>query len=129
MSSIVTRPLTRSKIFTAPFLTARPTSQASSLFAVKLAKRKFSQTMAEGEKISLDTLPEHERWKYRVPYRAHEKNEYFDAKYEANCHCGAIKYQLSREAPLASKLCHCVDCQAQHCSSSPVIVPLTTIPL
>ncbi|CAN9079416.1 unnamed protein product [Alternaria alternata] len=53
-------------------------------------------------------------WKQRPPYRVHEKNEDFDVKYEANCHCGKVQYQLSRREPLDSKLCHCTTCQTQH---------------
>lgn len=53
-------------------------------------------------------------WKQRAPYRVHEPNEHFDTKYEANCHCGRVKYQLSRREPLDSKLCHCTTCQTQH---------------
>lgn len=55
-----------------------------------------------------------DEWKKRPPYRIHEKNDKFDVKYEANCHCGRVKYQLSREEPLDSKLCHCTTCQTQH---------------
>jgi hypothetical protein len=53
-------------------------------------------------------------WKQRAPYKVHDKNENFDVKYEANCHCGKVKYQLSRREPLDSKLCHCTTCQTQH---------------
>ncbi|KAF2153494.1 hypothetical protein K461DRAFT_278303 [Myriangium duriaei CBS 260.36] len=53
-------------------------------------------------------------WKKRAPYRVHESNDGFKARYEASCHCGKVKYQLSREAPLDSKLCHCTTCQTQH---------------
>jgi hypothetical protein len=53
-------------------------------------------------------------WKQRPPYRVHDKAEDFDVKYEANCHCGKVKYQLSRREPLDSKLCHCTTCQTQH---------------
>ena len=53
-------------------------------------------------------------WKTRAPYKVHDKNEDFDVKYEANCHCGKVKYQLSRREPLDSKLCHCTTCQTQH---------------
>ena len=55
-----------------------------------------------------------EQWKQRAPYRIHESNEHFNARYDANCHCGKVKYQLSREEPLDSKLCHCTTCQTQH---------------
>ncbi|KAF2402924.1 hypothetical protein EJ06DRAFT_472823 [Trichodelitschia bisporula] len=53
-------------------------------------------------------------WKKRPPYRIHEDNEKFPVKYEASCHCGKVKYQLSRQEPLDSKLCHCTTCQKQH---------------
>jgi hypothetical protein len=53
-------------------------------------------------------------WKKRPPYRIHESNENFPVRYEANCHCGKVKYQLSRQEPLDSKLCHCTTCQTQH---------------
>jgi hypothetical protein len=53
-------------------------------------------------------------WKKRAPYRIHGPNEQFQTRYEANCHCGRVKYQLSRQKPLDSKLCHCTTCQTQH---------------
>ena len=53
-------------------------------------------------------------WKKRPPYRIHESSEKFDVRYEAQCHCGKVKYQLCREKPLGSKLCHCTTCQTQH---------------
>jgi len=53
-------------------------------------------------------------WKQQAPYRVHEPNENFVVRYEASCHCGRVKYQLSRQAPLASKLCHCTTCQVLH---------------
>lgn len=55
-----------------------------------------------------------EDWQKRAPYKIHEPNEHFKARYEASCHCGKVKYQLSREEPLDSKLCHCTTCQTQH---------------
>lgn len=57
-------------------------------------------------------------WKKRPPYLIHDANENFPVKYEANCHCGRVKYQLSREEPLDSKLCHCTTCQTQHGKST-----------
>jgi len=53
-------------------------------------------------------------WKKRAPYRIHDKQESFDVKYEANCHCGKVEYELCRDEPLDSKLCHCTTCQVQH---------------
>lgn len=55
-----------------------------------------------------------EDWKKRAPYKIHESNEDFKARYEASCHCGKVQYELSREEPLDSKLCHCTTCQTQH---------------
>jgi hypothetical protein len=76
----------------------------------------FSQTafkMAKDQSRGEETTGLSE-WKQRPPYRIHEKNEDFDVKYEANCHCGKVRYQLSRREPLDSKLCHCTTCQTQH---------------
>jgi len=53
-------------------------------------------------------------WNTRAPYSIHEDNTKFKAIYEASCHCERVKYQLSRKAPLNSKLCHCTTCQSQH---------------
>ena len=53
-------------------------------------------------------------WKHRAPYRVHDKNEHFKTRYEGSCHCGKIKYQLSREKPLDAKYCHCTTCQKIH---------------
>jgi len=53
-------------------------------------------------------------WKTKAPYKLHEPNEHFEARYEASCHCGKVEYELSREEPLDSKLCHCTTCQTQH---------------
>jgi hypothetical protein len=53
-------------------------------------------------------------WKTKAPYRLHDPNEHFEARYEAACHCGKVEYEISREEPLDSKLCHCTTCQTQH---------------
>ena len=56
-------------------------------------------------------------WKHQAPYKEYKKGEGFDSKdvkHEASCHCGRVQYQLNRDAPLDSKLCHCRDCQIQH---------------
>lgn len=66
---------------------------------------------SEAKEIANEDVPQ---WKQRAPYRIHEKNEGFKALYEAACHCGKVRYQLSREKPLDSKLCHCTTCQTQH---------------
>ncbi|RWA12730.1 hypothetical protein EKO27_g2377 [Xylaria grammica] len=53
-------------------------------------------------------------WKNRPPYRTTDANEQFQKRHTAHCHCGRVKYWLSREKPLAAKFCHCIDCQALH---------------
>ncbi|MCJ1310522.1 hypothetical protein MMC25_004186 [Agyrium rufum] len=55
-----------------------------------------------------------DEWKTKAPYRIHESNDDFDSKYEGGCHCGRVKYHLSREKPLDSKFCHCTTCQLIH---------------
>jgi hypothetical protein len=64
-----------------------------------------------------------EDWQKRAPYKIHESNENFKARYEASCHCGKVQYQLSREEPLDSKLCHCTTCQTQHGMLSHISIP------
>ena len=39
--------------------------------------------------------------------------ERFAAKYEASCHCGAVRYQV-RADPVDAKLCHCRICRKTH---------------
>ncbi|KAJ4409205.1 hypothetical protein N0V82_009520 [Gnomoniopsis sp. IMI 355080] len=55
-----------------------------------------------------------DEWKHRAPYGVHDKNEDFETKWKGACHCGRVKYELSRERPLASKYCHCTTCQRLH---------------
>lgn len=55
-----------------------------------------------------------DEWKHRAPYRIHEDDEKFDVKWKGGCHCGKVRYQLSREKPLATKFCHCSTCQRLH---------------
>ena len=54
------------------------------------------------------------QWKFRAPYKIHENDPEFHVRYEGSCHCGKVKYQLSREKPLDSKYCHCTTCQKLH---------------
>jgi len=46
--------------------------------------------------------------------RVREGGEKFKVWYEGSCHCGRVRYQLGRERPLASKICHCGTCQVLH---------------
>lgn len=76
-------------------------------------KHKHTSAMDKDQSRGTETTGLSE-WKQRAPYRIHEDNDKFNALYEANCHCGKVKYQLSRKEPLDSKLCHCTTCQTQH---------------
>lgn len=71
---------------------------------------------------SSDVEGEHNEWKFRAPYKVHENGDGFNALYEASCHCGRVKYQLSREKPLDAKYCHCTTCQVLHGSFLPFYV-------
>ncbi|KAK5083435.1 hypothetical protein LTR05_005937 [Lithohypha guttulata] len=55
-----------------------------------------------------------DEWKHRAPYKIHDDDSKFPAKWKGGCHCGKVKYELSREKPLASKRCHCHTCQRLH---------------
>ena len=61
-------------------------------------------------------------WKFNAPYKVHSKESEFKALYEGSCHCGRVKYELSREKPLKSKYCHCSTCQVLHGSSFPFLL-------
>jgi hypothetical protein len=37
----------------------------------------------------------------------------FTAKYEASCHCGAVRYHVCSD-PVDAKICHCIMCQKLH---------------
>jgi hypothetical protein len=72
-----------------------------------------SQAKSSGHK-SEDVDGSHNEWKFRAPYKVHTNEDGFKALYEASCHCGRVKYQLSREKPLDAKYCHCTTCQVLH---------------
>lgn len=59
---------------------------------------------------------EHEgqQWRKESPYRIPTDEEKRDAKYTGECNCGRIRLFLSRDTPVASKFCHCTDCQSLH---------------
>src|SRR5512134_1274425 len=37
----------------------------------------------------------------------------FTARYEASCHCGAVRYHVCSD-PVDAKICHCIMCQKLH---------------
>lgn len=57
---------------------------------------------------------EEDGWKHEHPYKIHGNDDDFDVKWNGSCHCGRVKYQLSREVPLDAKYCHCTTCQRLH---------------
>lgn len=101
----IARPQVYSKsFFPASFKAVTPLTSSSSIRSITMDKDQSRGESTEG--IS--------EWKKRAPYKVHDSNDNFKARYEASCHCGKVKYQLSREEPLDSKLCHCTTCQTQH---------------
>ncbi|KAH8903817.1 hypothetical protein BR93DRAFT_930955 [Coniochaeta sp. PMI_546] len=60
------------------------------------------------------THREEDQWKFKAPYKIHDKGDKFEAKWKGKCHCGKVQYELSRDKPLASKYCHCTTCQRLH---------------
>jgi len=71
---------------------------------------------AAGKEIQKETVDKSDdEWKTLAPYKIHDaKSDTFKALYEASCHCGRVKYQLSRKKPLDAKFCHCRTCQTLH---------------
>ncbi|KIM99525.1 hypothetical protein OIDMADRAFT_19664 [Oidiodendron maius Zn] len=53
-------------------------------------------------------------WKSQAPYKQPSKEPPFTAVHIGHCHCGRIKFQIGRDAPLDAKLCHCRTCQVLH---------------
>ncbi|TDZ47451.1 hypothetical protein CTRI78_v008562 [Colletotrichum trifolii] len=59
-----------------------------------------------------------EEWKTQSPYERPEKarpeGKEFEKVLKGACHCGQVTYWLRKDKPLASKFCHCRDCQIMH---------------
>ncbi|KAL2874061.1 hypothetical protein SGCOL_010742 [Colletotrichum sp. CLE4] len=59
-----------------------------------------------------------EHWKTQAPYiapgKSHPHGDAFHKKIRGACQCGQVTYWLSKDEPLASKFCHCRDCQKMH---------------
>lgn len=53
-------------------------------------------------------------WETDHPYKKPNDGDDFQPAWEAACHCGRVQYAIGREEPLASKYCHCSDCQRMH---------------
>lgn len=120
MIKALTHPLHR---VCAPATTARraafnipPYILATSMKRSASGTSKMSKPVKQQHEGQQPNKDEHgmEEWKKRAPYRVHDDNDNFEHIYEASCHCGAVEYELNREVPLDSKLCHCTTCQTQH---------------
>ncbi|KAF9876871.1 hypothetical protein CkaCkLH20_05717 [Colletotrichum karsti] len=59
-----------------------------------------------------------EDWKKAAPYLPPSSSapdgKPFDKLLRGACHCGQVSYWLRKDRPLASKFCHCRDCQKMH---------------
>lgn len=53
-----------------------------------------------------------QNWKTKPPYQKPDQS--FNKVLQGACHCGQVKYWLSKDGPLASKYCHCNDCKVIH---------------
>jgi hypothetical protein len=103
---------TKNKSIPASAFSAPVTPDCSNETAAAAA-RTYATKMSPEQQAQEDSTGLND-WKTKAPYRLHDPNEHFEARYEAACHCGKVEYEISREEPLDSKLCHCTTCQTQH---------------
>ncbi|GAA6058535.1 hypothetical protein JCM10212_006974 [Sporobolomyces blumeae] len=66
---------------------------------------KQDKNFTQKEDGTIDDYP------HLLPYENKDPN--FKPKYHAECHCGAVKYEVSDE-PVSSVCCHCTTCQVVH---------------
>jgi len=88
------------------------------------ADKKNDGDKAHQYQAGSSTDREQDQWKHRVPYKVHDNGNDFPVKWKGKCHCGAVRYELSRDKPLASKYCHCTTCQRMHGVSDTNSAPL-----
>lgn len=101
---------------TTPGLTLLPaTTRPFSSINHKMApsSNEKQQAKEQGSK-SHEVEGEENEWKFKAPYKVHEKDSGFKKIYDASCHCGKVRYELGREKPLDAKFCHCTTCQVIH---------------
>jgi len=78
---------------------------------------RWSATMSDENKGLTSPAGDTEQvadWKRRAPYVKQDDHDFGSVKWQAQCDCGTVRYELSREAPLSSKFCHCRGCQKRH---------------
>jgi hypothetical protein len=63
-------------------------------------------------------MSEDQDWTTQPPYAppppSSSSESAFTPRWTGTCHCGRVRYHLSRERPLATKYCHCRGCQVLH---------------
>ena len=92
-----------------------PSAKALTYFKPVHSRLITAMTLSNGDNGDRGDLDgEHNQWKFRAPYKVHENDPNFHVRYNGSCHCGRVKYQLSREKPLDAKFCHCTTCQKIH---------------
>lgn len=116
---------------------SNPISSNHTLTTHHLTHHKMSPTEPQHNQQQPQDLSQNDQhdssWKHDHPYKKPDKpnddNSEFKVHWEGSCHCGQIQYVLGREAPLASKYCHCGDCQTMHavCTYSLVLYCLYLI--
>lgn len=63
---------------------------------------------------SNDQIQPDNAWEFQAPYKQSFEDSSFTAAHVGHCHCGRIEYQISRDAPLDAKFCHCRTCRVLH---------------
>lgn len=105
---------TNSSIRASSFLTSEARRSQGIFKSARMVQHVSSYRKNGDNGDDADTEGELNAWKHRAPYRVHDNDPDFNVRYEASCHCGKVKYQLSREKPLDAKYCHCHTCQKLH---------------
>lgn len=74
----------------------------------------------------------HQAWEAQPPYQQpdspSQQARQFDKEMQGACHCGRIKFWLSKDKPLASKYCHCDDCKTIHGGFIPLFMSSIYLP-
>lgn len=89
----------------------------------------MSSSAPTSNPVPSESVPDDHAWETDHPYQKPDAD--FKSAWEGACHCGRVRYSLSREKPLASKYCHCTDCQRMHAVSHPatfMVAHLLTTP-
>ncbi|KHN94017.1 Mss4-like protein [Metarhizium album ARSEF 1941] len=68
-------------------------------------------------------------WRLKPPYKPPGGGSQFQRAIRGSCHCKKVVYWIGSHRPLASKFCHCPDCQVMHgkASAGRVLLPGTDV--